>query len=61
MSAIAELLLTNLTVRHFIHETAENCRNAVFAFATETVGDMPLLCNGQHYMPSITEASSSPA
>ena len=32
----------SVTVRHFIRETAEDCRSAVFAFATETVGHPPL-------------------
>src|SRR5208282_4045434 len=31
----------SVTVRHFIRDTAEDCRSAVFAFATETVGDKP--------------------
>jgi hypothetical protein len=46
---------------HFIRDTAEDCRSPVFALASETVGDRPLLRNGQHYLPSITEATSSAA
>ena len=38
----------SVTVRHFIRDTAEDCRKRCCRTCSETVGDMPLLSNGQH-------------